>query len=43
MPAIKSDIMLTVRAGSRSISIGAVKLPDGRYEFLTLPEVQHAG
>jgi len=31
MPAIKSDIYITIRAGEKSFSIGGVLLPDGRY------------
>lgn len=29
MPALKSDLYLTIRAGDKSFSIGAVRLPDG--------------
>ncbi len=29
MPALKSDLYITIRAGNKSFSIGAVRLPDG--------------
>ena len=29
MPALKSDLYVTVRVGEKSFSIGAVRLPDG--------------
>lgn len=31
MPSLKSDIYITVKSGGKSFSIGAVKLPNGRY------------
>ncbi|OGT01882.1 MAG: hypothetical protein A2143_02380 [Gallionellales bacterium RBG_16_57_15] len=31
MPAIKSDIYITIRAGGKSFSIGGVLLQDGHY------------
>lgn len=31
MPACKSNITITVRAGEKSFTIGGVLLPDGRY------------
>lgn len=31
MPALKSDLYITIRAGERSFAIGGVLLPDGRY------------
>ena len=31
MPACKSDITITIRAGDKSFTIGGVLLPDGRY------------
>lgn len=31
MPACKSDITITIRAGEKSFTIGGVLLPDGRY------------
>ncbi len=31
MPACKSDITITIKAGEKSFSIGGVRLPDGRY------------
>jgi hypothetical protein len=31
MPALKSDITITVRSGGKSFSIGGVLIPDGRY------------
>ena len=31
MPALKSDIYVTVKSGDKSFSIGGVLLPDGRY------------
>lgn len=30
MPACKSDITITVRAGGESFAIGGVRLPDGK-------------
>ena len=31
MPALKSDINITIRAGEKTFSIGGVRLPDGHY------------
>lgn len=31
MPALKSNLYLTIRAGEKSFAIGGVRLPDGRY------------
>lgn len=31
MPSLKSDINVTVRVGSKTLSIGGVLLPNGRY------------
>lgn len=31
MPACKSDITITIRAGEKSFTIGGVRLPDGTY------------
>ena len=31
MPALKSDIYITVRCGDKQFSIGAVELPNNRY------------
>ena len=31
MPSLKSDITITVRVGEKSLSIGGVLLPDGRF------------
>ena len=31
MPALKSDITITIKAGARAFHIGGVRLPDGRY------------
>jgi hypothetical protein len=33
MPALKSDINITIRAGDKSFSIGGVLLPDGSYRI----------
>lgn len=31
MPALKSDITITIKTGDKSFSIGGVLLPNGRY------------
>ena len=31
MPACKSDIKITIRAGNKSFSIGGIRLPNNRY------------
>lgn len=31
MPALKSDLYITIRAGQESFSIGGVKMLDGKY------------
>lgn len=33
MPALKCDINITVTAGEKSVSLGGVRLPDGRYKI----------
>ena len=33
MPAIKSDIYISIRVGEKSFAIGGVLLPDGRYKI----------
>ena len=36
MPSLKSDINVTVRVGDKTLSIGAVLLPNGRYAIMLL-------
>lgn len=33
MPAMKCDIYVTVSAHGKSVSLGGVRLPDGRYKI----------
>jgi len=35
MPALKSDIYITIRVGDKSLSIGAVELTNGRFAIKT--------
>lgn len=33
MPSCKSDIMITIKAGEKSFTVGGVRLPDGSYKI----------